>query len=251
MSTPKRFSALTVTAITVLSVSACSIELSAGSTSEEETATEAPTDIETTSETSSAEETTSSSSSSSSPSSSSSSSTTSSSSGDDETEDFNEYDGVSTLDFFAALGEVEGMHATDRESDPKKLRTSAKLFNEDESLRADVFIFIPTPDGEPAPVKSHSDEGLKNAYESARDVFEEEGHDVEETEITTKNLEWKCVEAQQSQGDGDIDHAICDAAFAGRVIDVQRIILHDDRDQKDKQLDTLLEKVDAALDTLK
>lgn len=245
MSTPKRFSALTVTAITVLSVSACSIELSAGSTSEEETATEAPTDIETTSETSSAEETTSSSSSSS------SSSTTSSSSGGGETEDYYEYDGVSTLDFFAALGEVEGMHATDRESDPKKFRTSAKLFSEDESLRADVFIFIPTPDGEPAPVKSHSDEVLKNAYESARGVFKEEGHDVEETEIKTKNLEWKCVEAQQSQGDGDIDHAICDAAFAGRVIDVQRIILHDDRDQKDKQLDTLLEKVDAALVTLK
>lgn len=156
-----------------------------------------------------------------------------------------------TKDFFGALHKVEGMKPKEVESDPKKLRSSAELYNEDESMRTDVFIYIPTPNDKPTPVKSHSDEGLKSAYESARDAFKGEGHDIEETEIKTKNLEWKCVEAQQSQGDGEIDHAICDAAFAGRVVDVQRLVLHEDRDQPEKKLEPLLQKFDDALATLK
>lgn len=143
------------------------------------------------------------------------------------------------------------MEATERESEPKELKATAKLFNEDQSLRADVFIYIPTPNGTPEPVESHDDEGIKSAYESAREIFKEEGHDIEETEIDTKNMEWKCVEAEQSQGDGEVDHAICDAPFAGRLVEVQRLVIHDQRDESEKKLETVLEKIDTALADLK
>lgn len=245
----KQIAALSVTALATLTLTACSVDFSFGPFSEEETAVEETTAE---SESTSTEETTSasSSSSSSSTSSSSASSTTSSSSSGD-TEDYHEYDGISTHELFRALGNVEGMEATERESEPKELKATAKLFNEDQSLRADVFIYIPTPNGTPEPVESHDDEGIKSAYESAREIFKEEGHDIEETEIDTKNMEWKCVEAEQSQGDGEVDHAICDAPFAGRLVEVQRLVIHDQRDESEKKLETVLEKIDTALADLK
>ena len=242
MRIPQQLATIAVT-LTALSVAACSADSSsepASDTSAEEvTAAE-----ETTSEadTSSSEQTTSSSSSAS------SSASTSSAS---DAEDYNDYDGIKTKDFFGALEKVEGMEATEVEADPKNLRASAELYNEDQSLRADVYIFMPQPDGRPTPVTSHSDQFMKDMHANDLEAFKEESESVTEREISTKNLEWKCIDGEGTQDNGKIDHAVCLAPFAGRVVDAQRLVLHEERDQDDKQLEVVLEKIDAALSTLK
>ena len=143
------------------------------------------------------------------------------------------------------------MEATEVEADPKNLRASAELYNEDQSLRADVYIFMPQPDGRPTPVTSHSDQFMKDMHANDLEAFEEESESVTEREISTKNMEWKCIDGEGTQDDGKIDHATCLATFAGRVVDAQRLVLHEERDQDNKQLEVVLEKIDAALSTLK
>ena len=238
MRTPQQLATIAVT-LTALSVAACSADSSSEPASDT-SAEEVTADEETTSEadTSSSEQATSSSS---------SASTRSAS----DTEDYNDYDGVKTKDFFGALEKVEGMEAAEVEADPKNLRASAELYNEDQSLRADVYIFMPQPDGRPTPVTSHSDQFMKDMHANDLEAFKEESESVTEREISTKNLEWKCIDGEGTQDDGKIDHAVCLAPFAGRVVDAQRLVLHEERDQDDKQLEVVLEKIDAALSTLK
>jgi len=238
MRTPQQLATIAVT-LTALSVAACSADSSsepASDTSAEEVASAEETTSE--ADTSSSEQTTSSS----------SSASTSSASG---AEDYNDYDGVKTKDFFGALEKVEGMEATEVEADPKNLRASAELYNEDQSLRADVYIFMPQPDGRPTPVTSHSDQFMKDMHANDLEAFKEESESVTERDISTKNMEWKCIDGEDTQDDGKIDHATCLATFAGRVVDARRLVLHEERDQDDKQLEVVLEKIDAALSTLK
>ena len=242
MSPTKQFAALAVT-LTTLSVAACSADSSSETASDTSTEEVAATE-EATSEadTSSSEQTTSSSS---------SVSTSASTSSASDAEDHNDYDGIKTKDFFGALEQVEGMEAAEVEADPKNLRASAELYNEDQSLRADVYIFMPQPDGQPTPVSSHSDQFMKDMHANDLEAFKEESESVTEREISTKNMEWKCIDGEGTQDDGKIDHATCLATFAGRVVDAQRLVLHEERDQDDKQLEVVLEKIDAALSTLK
>ena len=238
MRTPQQLATIAVT-LTALSVAACSADSSSEPASD--TSTE---------EVTAAEETTSEADTSSSEQATSSSSSASTRSASD-TEDYNDYDGVKTKDFFGALEKVEGMEAAEVEADPKNLRASAELYNEDQSLRADVYIFMPQPDGRPTPVTSHSDQFMKDMHANDLEAFKEESESVTEREISTKNLEWKCIDGEGTQDDGKIDHAVCLAPFAGRVVDAQRLVLHEERDQDDKQLEVVLEKIDAALSTLK
>ena len=238
MRIPQQLATIAVT-LTALSVAACSADSSSEPASD--TSTE---------EVTAAEETTSEADTSSSEQATSSSSSASTRSASD-TEDYNDYDGVKTKDFFGALEKVEGMEAAEVEADPKNLRASAELYNEDQSLRADVYIFMPQPDGRPTPVTSHSDQFMKDMHANDLEAFKEESESVTEREISTKNLEWKCIDGEGTQDDGKIDHAVCLAPFAGRVVDAQRLVLHEERDQDDKQLEVVLEKIDAALSTLK
>ena len=238
MRTPQQLATIAVT-LTALSVAACSADSSSEPASD--TSTE---------EVTAAEETTSEADTSSSEQATSSSSSASTRSASD-TEDYNDYDGVKTKDFFGALEKVEGMEAAEVEADPKNLRASAELYNEDQSLRADVYIFMPQPDGRPTPVTSHSDQFMKDMHANDLEAFKEESESVTDREISTKNLEWKCIDGEGTQDDGKIDHAVCLAPFAGRVVDAQRLVLHEERDQDDKQLEVVLEKIDAALSTLK
>ncbi|MGV0373428.1 hypothetical protein ACUY2A_08600 [Corynebacterium pilbarense] len=241
MRTSQQLATIAVT-LTALSVAACSADSSSEPASDA-SAEEVTVAEETTSEadTSSSEQATSSSSASSSASTSSAS----------DAEDYNDYDGIKTKDFFGALEMVEGMEAAEVEADPKNLRASAELYNEDQSLRADVYIFMPQPDGRPTPVTSHSDQFMKDMHANDLEAFKEESESVTEREISTKNVEWKCIDGAGTQDDGKIDHAVCLAPFAGRVVDAQRLVLHEERDQDDKQLEVVLEKIDAALSTLK
>ena len=238
MRIPQQLATIAVT-LTALSVAACSADSSSEPASD--TSTE---------EVTAAEETTSEADTSSSEQATSSSSSASTRSASD-TEDYNDYDGVKTKDFFGALEKVEGMEAAEVEADPKNLRASAELYNEDQSLRADVYIFMPQPDGRPTPVTSHSDQFMKDMHANDLEAFKEESESVTDREISTKNLEWKCIDGEGTQDDGKIDHAVCLAPFAGRVVDAQRLVLHEERDQDDKQLEVVLEKIDAALSTLK
>ena len=175
-----------------------------------------------------------------------SSTSTSASSSD---EDLNKYDGYQTNDFYVAVHNLPGLDSKTAESSPKEYRTEAELLNADETLRVLTFVYIPKVDGEYQPVKSDSDKGLTQAYDSAVDVFEQEGDSFDETEYDTDNLKWRCVEATNTQG-GNIDYAICVSSFAGRVVEAHRLVLSEDSGDSDKALDKLLNDFDKALSDL-
>lgn len=218
-----------VTYVTLSAVTAASVVLTAcstdGATDEAPLSTQAPT---TTTE--------------------SPTSTTTSSSAD--TEDLNSYDGFYTNDFYTALHKLPGLEQRSGESNPKDYSTEAELLNSDETLRVLSFIYIPKVDGEYQPITPTSDKGLQQAYDSAVDVFNDENYDFKETEHDTANFTWQCVEAQDAQ-EGNIDYDICVTAFAGRVIEAQRQILTEDRDDSDKKLDKLLNDFDDVLSDMK
>ena len=164
-------------------------------------------------------------------------------------EDYNKYDGILTNEFLGALDNVGDLRQESIESDPQKYRVEARHFNADKTVRTDTFIYIPKVDGETQPVTSLSDPGMEQAYNSGVDVFKQDGHDVTEREVQTTSQQWRCMEATQTQG-GDIDHALCITPFAGRVVEVQRLILHKDNTDSEKMLDELLQNYDDALATL-
>ena len=146
--------------------------------------------------------------------------------------------------------QLPGLDSKSSESDPKDYYTKAELLNSDETLRVISYIKIPKVDGEYQPVTSTNDKGLQQQYDSAVEVFEDEGYDYKETTHNTDNLKWQCVEAQNAQVT-DIDYDICVTSFAGRVIEAQRQIFSKDRDDNDKKLDKLLQDFDDVLSNMK
>lgn len=168
----------------------------------------------------------------------------------DSSDDLNRYDGYVMNSFFTALHQLPGLEVESGESDPKKHRVEAELFNSDETLRVLSFIYIPSFNDEFEAVTSPSDRGFKRAYDSAVEVFTDEGDTYDETKYDTDNLKWQCVEATNTQG-GDIDYAVCLTHFGGRVVEAHRLILSEDRNDSDKALDKLLQDFDDALSNMK
>ena len=168
----------------------------------------------------------------------------------DSNDDLNRYDGYVMNSFFTALHQLPGLEVESGESDPKEHRVEAELFNSDETLRVLSFIYIPSFNDEFEAVTSSSDRGFKRAYDSAVEVFTDEGDTYDETKYDTDNLKWQCVEATNTQG-GDIDYAVCLTHFGGRVVEAHRLILSEDRNDSDKALDKLLQDFDDALSNMK
>ena len=168
----------------------------------------------------------------------------------DSNDDLNRYDGYVMNSFFTALHQLPGLEVENGESDPKEHRVEAELFNSDETLRVLSFIYIPSFNDEFEAVTSPSDRGFKRAYDSAVEVFTDEGDTYDETKYDTDNLKWQCVEATNTQG-GDIDYAVCLTHFGGRVVEAHRLILSEDRNDSDKALDKLLQDFDDALSNMK
>lgn len=168
----------------------------------------------------------------------------------DSNDDLNRYDGYVMNSFFTALHQLPGLEVESGESDPKKHRVEAELFNSDETMRVLSFIYIPNFNDEFEAVTSPSDRGFKRAYDSAVEVFTDEGDTYDETKYDTDNLKWQCVEATNTQG-GDIDYAVCLTHFGGRVVEAHRLILSEDRNDSDKALDKLLQDFDDALSNMK
>ena len=168
----------------------------------------------------------------------------------DSSDDLKRYDGYVTNSFFTALHQLPGLEVESGESDPKEHRVEAELFNSDKTLRVLSFIYIPSFNDEFEAVTSPSDRGFKRAYDSAVEVFTDEGDTYDETKYDTDNLKWQCVEATNTQG-GDIDYAVCLTHFGGRVVEAHRLILSEDRNDSDKALDKLLQDFDDALSNMK
>ncbi|MDK8798186.1 hypothetical protein QP994_09900 [Corynebacterium sp. MSK044] len=168
----------------------------------------------------------------------------------DSSDDLKRYDGYVTNSFFTALHQLPGLEVESGESDPKEHRVEAELFNSNKTLRVLSFIYIPSFNDEYEAVTSPSDRGFKRAYDSAVEVFTDEGDTYDETNYDTNNLKWRCVEGTNTQG-GDIDYAVCLTHFGGRIIEAHRLILSEDRNDSDKALDKLLQDFDDALSNMK
>lgn len=134
-------------------------------------------------------------------------------------------DGIRTNDFNRITKTIGDLQQRTSETNPQDHTAVFDYLRPDEQARAQVMAYIPTEDGEPAPVFARGDAGYMTAVESAVMALRENGEAVQNP-VEAGDLLWDCVEAQGSQQDGKIDHALCVSHLYGRVLEVQVLNVH-------------------------
>lgn len=162
--------------------------------------------------------------------------------------DIDEQDGVRTNSFNAMPAEIGDMRLTSSESNPSEHMTHRDYMASDERSRMIFMAYIPGDDnGGYAPVSAHSDPGFRSAVDSAQLYFEENGFEVIERSAATDGYDWECFEALETQT-GNIDHSFCLTTGFGRVLELQRLAMHNpDEQSRNSHMDALLDEVTSAL----
>ena len=162
--------------------------------------------------------------------------------------DIDEQDGVRTNSFNAMPSELGDMHLVSSESDPSEHIIQVDYMATDEESRMLFMAYMPGTEGDGyTPVSSHSDPGFRSAVDSGKQHSEEEGFDVTSRSAATDGYDWECFEALQTQS-GGIDHSLCLTTGYGRVIEIQRLALHDpDEQARNSHMDDLLGEVSSAI----
>lgn len=170
---------------------------------------------------------------------------------DEEDGDIDEQDGVRTNAFNAMPSQLADMRLVSSESDPSEHRAQRDYMAEDEQSRLLFMAYIPHAEGGGyEPVFSNTDRGFQVSVDSGKQFFETEGLDVIERSTSLGGYEWECFEALEAQND-TIDHSFCLTTAYGRVIELQRLAVHNDDEQaRNGHMDGLLEAVAAALDDI-
>ncbi|TLP93882.1 hypothetical protein FEF26_12680 [Nesterenkonia salmonea] len=167
---------------------------------------------------------------------------------DNEDGDLDEQDGVRTNSFNAMPAELGDMRLTNSQSNPAEHTIHRDYMAADEQSRMIFLAYIPSAeDGGYAPVSSASDSGFRTAVDSAQHYFEEDGFEIFERSAATGGYDWECFEALQTQT-GNIDHSFCLTTGYGRVLELQRLAMHNpDEEARNSHMDALLEEVTSAL----
>lgn len=163
-----------------------------------------------------------------------------------EDDDIDLVDGVRTNRFGAMPKELEGGYAQrSLETNPQEHRAVMEYVGESSSVQ--FLAYYPTTQGEYAPVAGTSDEGYTVAVESAVEWLGKNGP-VQERSVDAGGLAWDCVEGQRAQQDGEVDHTLCVTTSYGRVIEVQRLSLHEpDVAAWQAEMDAVLEELGAGV----
>ncbi len=167
---------------------------------------------------------------------------------DDEGGDIDEQDGVRTNSFNALPDVLGDMHLTASRSDPATHRAEREHLAADEQSRLILMAYIPHADGDGyAPVSSNADAGFRTSIDSGEGALEEGGHELIRRSATTGSYDWECFEALETQG-GNFDHSFCLTTAYGRVIELQRLAVHNpDEQARNSHMDVILDDVSTAL----
>ena len=162
--------------------------------------------------------------------------------------DIDEQDGVRTNAFNAVPDELGEMRVTSSETNPSEHRAMLDYMAIDEQSRMLLTAYIPgNEDDGYTPVSSNADAGFRTAVDGGQRFLGEEGLDVIARSAATDGYDWECFEALKAQ-EGDIDLTLCATTEYGRVIEVQRLAMHEPDEQvRNDHMDVLLEDVSAAL----
>lgn len=170
----------------------------------------------------------------------------------DEGSDIDEQDGVRTNSFNALPDEFGGMPLQGSQSDPSVHMAQRDYKAADDQTRLLIMAYIPQAQEEGyVPVSSNSDAGFRSAVDSAHLHLEDQGLEVIERSAAAGAYEWECFEALQTQATS-VDHSFCMTTGYGRVIELQRLAVHDpDAQARNSSMDALLEEISAALADIK
>lgn len=166
----------------------------------------------------------------------------------DEGSDIDEQDGVRTNSFNALPDKFGEMQLQGSQSDPSVHMAQRDYMSADGQTRLLIMAYIPSAQGAGyAPVSGNADAGFRSAVDSAQQHFEDEGLEIIERLATAGAYDWECFEALQTQST-DVDHSFCMTAAYGRVIELQRLAVHDpDAQARNSSMDALLEEISAEL----
>lgn len=137
------------------------------------------------------------------------------------------FDGVNTNAFFQLPESVAGVERQNSETDPDEHTAQLVYQDEQTTKQISVFAYYPGEDGVRTPIEDRDDPRYASSLDNVEEMFISNGASPSRREVSAGGLEWVCVEAQKSQQDGTIDHALCASVAHGRIIEVQPLNLHE------------------------